>query len=109
MIISFIWIANALFVAIAAYNFSVICAEPKYIFEGYIDILERIRDAGRFGYILAYPLGLCEKCFAGQLALWLYLWKNAAGYSADSAIEHAVFISLTIFITHYISKTATKW
>lgn len=109
MIIGLVWIANALFLAVVAYTFSVICAEPKYIFEGYIDILERIRDRGKYGYLIAYPLGLCEKCFAGQIALWLYLWKNAAAYSFDSAIEHATFVFLTIFLTHYLSKQATKW
>ena len=49
---------------------------------------------------LCEPLGGCEYCVAGQLALWYYLYKNWHEYDI---IEHILFITLTIFIVEIIN------
>lgn len=46
------------------------------------------------------PLGACEYCFGGQLALWGYLFLT----QEYSILEHIQFIILTILIIHILIK-----
>jgi len=49
---------------------------------------------------LCEPLGGCEYCVAGQMALWFYLYRNFYEYDL---IEHILFITTTIFIVEIIN------
>ncbi len=44
---------------------------------------------------LSYPLGYCEKCLGGQIALWFYIIKY--GISISQIPELILFICITIF------------
>lgn len=64
------------------------------------------RALNRFPLWLGEPLGGCEYCVAGQMALWYYLYKHRNDYLVtfcDRLIEHIIFISLTIFIVEIIN------
>jgi hypothetical protein len=47
------------------------------------------------------PLGGCNRCFGGQVALWYYLIVHFHDYNF---FEHIVFICATIFFVMLIDK-----
>ena len=50
----------------------------------------------------------CEKCNAGQIALWSYLFINKIGYILTPTsvfFYHVLFITYTILITELIKQT----
>lgn len=51
---------------------------------------------------LSFPLGRCEKCLSGQLALWYFVFHY------NGIIELILSITTTIFITYIITKTIWK-
>lgn len=87
--------------------FAVVFAEmltaPKMIFERYgrwLDELERTRPK------LAYPLGYCSKCLAGQIALWLFPVLNSEilAYAPIEALARWVsFVSCAILFSALLS------
>jgi len=50
--------------------YAVVLAGEDTPLNGWFRWLERMADAGRWRSWIAKPLGACERCFAGQLALW---------------------------------------
>lgn len=91
----------ALELAVVAYVFCCELQKDKNIFAWYGDLINKL-FAYTYGYILANPLGYCEKCFAGQLAFWLFLYYNWRDYKIDifnTLQHHVIFISVVIFIT----------
>jgi len=86
----------ALLVGISAYVFADVLTQSGEIFARYGDWL--YCNSGKWW---AKPLGYCGKCFAGQLALWTYLFTPC--YAGP--FDHAAFISLSIY-TYLIAK---KW
>ena len=76
-------------------------------------LLEEGMILGRVGKLLCRlpdwvhePLGGCEYCVAGQMALWYFLWWNWDNYlltPAVSIINHILFITLTIFVVELIN------
>lgn len=53
----------------------------------------------------------CEKCFAGQVALWTYFIMHVDRYQSISftlIFNHIMFISLTIFMTVIIQSIYKK-
>ncbi len=52
---------------------------------------------------LAFPLGKCIVCFAGQIALWIYVF-HCKSFSFDVLIEGIRFVSYTIAFTYAQSK-----
>lgn len=50
-----------------------------------------------------YILFQCEKCFAGQLALWSYVIMSLLGYLEYNLILHVAFVFSTISITFILS------
>lgn len=55
--------------AIVAVVYAVVLAQED-VLPAWYRWLERWRDRGGWRARIAKPLGACEKCFAGQLALW---------------------------------------
>ena len=88
--------------------FSLILIEEDQIFEWWGDILIWLINHGL--KYLAYPLGNCEKCFSGQLALWIWLFYSWESYKVNiwhALIQHVLFISSTIFFTIPIKQLIT--
>ena len=77
---------------IAVFAFTVRCVLMQYgeILFFYTQFLEKL-PAG-----IAKPFGLCDKCFAGQIALWVYLIAEIDNYNL---IIHCFFITFSIFLT----------
>jgi len=95
------------FAALQIAAFAVVFAEmltaPKMIFSKYgrwLDELERTRPG------LAYPLGYCSKCLAGQVALWLFPILNGERliYSPAAALAAWIsFVSVAILAAALVS------
>lgn len=94
---------HALQLSVFAYVFSCILTEDGYILSWYDDLLIDLESKAKW---LAYPLGRCEKCFAGQLALWFWIFIN---YNSEpdnwplAILKLGLFISFTIIFVHIIS------
>ena len=69
--------------------------EPFMILNWYGKLLDKLPTW------LSFPLGRCEKCLSGQLALWFYLILYFDNYDF---ICHLFTITTTIFIT-YLTTT----
>jgi len=88
MIITFILIG------IAAWTFSMILSDPEMIFGWWFKLIEPLPDW------IGKPLGKCEYCLAGQLALWYYIVKFFYTYDF---FEHILMVSLSIFTVELIN------
>ena len=88
---------------IAAVAFTMLTRDG-YILSWYADLLNKIES--RYPWI-AWPLGYCEKCFAGQVALWFWLIEYQT-YTYDEIhiafFKHVSFIMIAIFFTSTIKK-----
>lgn len=96
--------------AALAYTITIVLTAEGYILEWYSDLLIKLKNAG-FKW-LAYPLGYCEKCFAGQLALWVWFawqYEYHTGYYFFPILRHIIFISFTILFTSLIKTLFKKW
>lgn len=101
-------IFHALQVAVFGYVFSCLLMAEDQILEPWLDFLLWLETKAKW---LAYPLGICEKCFTGQVALWLwlYLYGDLYKYSfLSSLISHLMFIAFSIFTVTLI-KNLTEW
>jgi hypothetical protein len=82
-------------IGIIAYVF-VILTSPGMIFYFYYRLIDRLPYDWLFK-----PLGGCNMCFAGQLALWFYLIKYFHSYNL---FEHIFFICGAILIVMILDK-----
>ena len=89
-------ILDALLIAIFSFVFCGILTDDGMIFGWYWRFLN-----AHIPEYLAKPLGTCQYCFAGQVALWYYLAMNISNYSL---LAHIAFISGVIFIVQLIDK-----
>lgn len=95
-------------IAILSYTTSVLLTEPNMILFWYYRLLERLKMRFSWGSYIAYPLGYCEKCFAGQLAFWIYLLEYRID-SAQTVANWLLFTGVTIFFTYIISQIITRY
>jgi hypothetical protein len=79
-----IW--QAIIIGITAWVFTLILIEPDMIFYRYGELIRKLPDW------LNKPLGICEYCLSGQLALWYYF--TLGNYNL---FYHIGFISVSIF------------
>lgn len=86
------------FLAVTAYVFSCILIEDGMLLNKYQKVLNKLPEC------LANPLGACDLCFGGHIALWFYIFK----YDYN-LIEHIFFVSITIFFIKVINIIITKW
>ena len=97
-------IQAALQIAAFAVVFSDLLTRPKMLFESYgkwLDRMEMTRPK------LAYPLGYCSKCLAGQLALWVFVFI-ADGCPVLMPVRWVGFISVTILLAAILSAALAK-
>ena len=79
--------------AVLAYVISCVLMSQGNILEPWLDMLLWVERRGKFGAWIAKPLGLCEKCLAGQLAFWIWIHYN---YGRYEVITHITFVAFTI-------------
>lgn len=87
-------IAFVIVVAVFAYTWTALLTQPG-------DIFERLPALVSRWPILLKVLFQCERCFAGQLALWSYPALFLDSYSWQI---HFVVIIFSIFLAHTIAK-----
>ena len=96
-------------ISIVAYTIAVAMTKQGMILERYLDLLLWLDNKDMKP--LAMAMGLCEKCFAGQIALWYWIIQNRhlRGQEAlDSISQMVVFICTAIFGVLIIQKVLTK-
>lgn len=57
--------------------------------------------------LIYYPLGGCDKCLSGQLALWsgiYYCWANSISVSVPLVFDFVIGISFVIFLVVVLNK-----
>ena len=86
-------------IGISAYVFTNILLDPDMIFGWFNKVLDKLP------LWLAKPLGKCEYCLAGQLALWYYLIVNFKDYDI---VNHILYVSLAIFVVELINIYSNK-
>ena len=90
-------------IASFAVVFSEMLTAPKMIFERYgrwLDRLETTRPK------LAYPIGYCSKCTAGQIALWVFPILNAervAHCPLSAVVAWVSFVSCAVLVAAFVS------
>lgn len=108
----------ALLIAIGAYTFSVLLTEGEMILSPVYKRLyaffktDERQDEGKPVHWLFKILMYCEKCVAGQWALWYFLYKEFNTYMYAFTFNlialHLFFVLLTVFITYLISIVINK-
>lgn len=91
-------IFNALWIAVSAWVITGPLMDSDMVLEPYRIWLERI---SRRALWLAKPMGLCGTCFAGQFALWFFLFDTRGVFAPVSIV---FFICITIFLHTLIAK-----
>ena len=81
-------------IGIAAWTFSMILSDSDMIFGWWFKLIDNMPEW------IAKPLGKCEYCLAGQLALWYYLIKYLNDYDLS---EHILMTSLSILTVQIIN------
>ena len=81
----------------------------RMIFAAYGIWLERLETNSRFGW-MAYPIGYCSKCTAGQVSLWVFAVRLFLGWEPISLclIRLIVFCSATILAAEFLSAWLKK-
>lgn len=114
-----VFLCYPLLIAIAGFTYSYILTQPGEIFAGLNRVLSRLfktderLNSGRPLHPLFKLLIGCEKCIAGQLAFWSYLYVNIGDYGVLITIGHILFVCLTIFLAAVIKgiykRTIEQW
>lgn len=90
-------------IAIISFVYSVVCTEGGMIFnKPYVWMQTNLPE------YLYKPLIGCEKCVAGQMSLWTYIYINYDFINQNNIIYHTSSLiyscSLSILITYILSK-----
>lgn len=97
---------------VLGYVITCILMTQDYLLEWYLDLLLILETKGKFGKWLSKPLGLCEKCFTGQLALWIWVWFSYVEYIENWSLamfRHIVFISFSILFVVLMKNIFDRW
>jgi len=68
--------------------------------------LNNVFNSNKLLIWISKPLFKCIYCNSGQISLWFYLFYKWNDYNF---IEHILFTSLTIFISHVFIKKIGKF
>ena len=94
----------AFLLGIGAYVYTNWLTEPHQIFHGIYMWLKKVlkykerEEAGKSIHPLFMVLIYCEKCVAGQWALWIFLFINWHDYTPWFILPHALTVLFTIFV-----------
>lgn len=110
----FIW---SVLISIFSFVYTYILTQPDHLLNGTYKRLysffktdERLAENKSVHWLFKI-LMYCEKCNAGQIACWLYLFNNLHNYylhPVRTFLFHLSFITLSIFLTSIIKNTYTK-
>ena len=95
-------------IAAFAVVFSDVLTQPKMILESYghwVEHLETTRPR------LAYPLGYCAKCTAGQITLWCFLIclsEEIAMHPVTGVCRALCAVSVTILLSSVLSASLSR-
>ena len=93
--------------ALIAVLYAVVLASEDTPLNRWFRWLERMREAGGWRSWIASPLGACEKCVAGQLALWSSILING-GHDPASILWHLAAASGAVLSAPFIAH-AYRW
>ena len=99
----------AVCIAVVAWTVSNILMEDGGILYPYFRLLDRLAYNGKAW--LARPLGMCAKCFAGQIALWtgfIFLADQYAVVPVLAVVKHVFLICLAVFLTYQLDHFKTN-
>lgn len=88
-------VLESILIGIVGWVFCLILIDDGMVFDKWWVVLNKLP------MWLAKPLGACEYCFTGQMALWIYLYKYHSTYGL---LEHITYISVGIFTVRIINK-----
>ena len=107
----------AFLIAVFSFVYCIVLTEPEMLLNGLYKWMDGLfatdlrAEFGKGKHWLFKVLIACEKCNSGQIALWLFLYKNWYYYIIDpfqTLLNHVFFISFTIFLTTIVKITHTK-
>jgi len=98
----------SLLIAVFAFVYTNLLTDEDQLFNGLYNWLEtKLTNLdGTIHWLFNITIG-CEKCVAGQLALWIYLYCNPINYILHplrTFFLHLAFITVTILITALIKN-----
>lgn len=86
-------------IAIFAFVFRCVLMQPFHLFNWYFVWLDKL--VGKRMEWIAFPLGYCAKCFAGNLAWIAYLHVH---WHETNPVLLVSFVTITIFITYFFEQ-----
>lgn len=105
-------------IAIVAVTYTYILTRAGQILSGFYNWLDQVfktdkRAAeGKEVHPVFMVIMYCEKCFSGQVALWLFLYYNWNNYLYHFRIDyifiHIFFVLYTIFLSSVIKHSYIK-
>lgn len=84
--------------AIIGYVFTTVLMAQDQLFGFWFRFLDVINRSYHWGWLVAKPLGWCERCFTGQLSMWAYFYL----YGFNLGV--VTFVCVTLFILVIIQK-----
>jgi hypothetical protein len=97
----------AIYSALCAVVFAVVLAGEDSPLNFFFRWAEEWRDAGGWRSWIASPIGGCEKCMAGQVALWSSILIRG-GHSVADLLTHFGTASLAVLLAAAIAH-AYRW
>lgn len=97
------YIFQSLLIACATWVYHCVLRE-KFLSNWFLWGFKKFDTKSNWYYFWYEPIFACEKCFAGQLALWLYFWLH----KSYQLFYHIGFIALTILFVTLIVNATTK-
>lgn len=113
-----LFFAGSLLIAIAAVVYSYILTQNGEVFGGLYGVLDRLFQSDRRAcrglgpHPIFKMIMWCEKCVAGQMSLWIFLYVAFPFYRRGQLfimVPHALFICLGIFLALCVKKFYTKY
>ena len=98
--------------AVLTYVITCVLMTQDYLLEWYLDLLLALENRGELGKWFSKPLGLCEKCTAGQIGLWVWLVFNYSEYlemPLTAFLRHIIFMSFVIVFVTMTKNIFAKW
>lgn len=92
-------------IAVFAVTFCDLLTRRKMVFGFYGAWLDRLETNEKWGWI-AYPIGYCAKCTAGQIALWVFVIRAFLGWEPLSLafVRGVVFVCGAVLLAEIGSK-----
>jgi hypothetical protein len=102
----------ALMIGLVAYVYCCLLVLPgQILYPWYVWLWKRAEKSGDPHDVWWWKILVgCERCFAGQVALWSYaaVCVRQSYYSAGAFAAHVVFVCAAIFFAHLIKTLMEK-